>query len=48
LRRTLDQQDAQVAAAWSAAVAGNTAWQHTTIKPLLDSLAKDLASGHAA
>jgi hypothetical protein len=48
LRRTLDQQDAQVAAAWSAAVAGNTAWQHTTIQPLLDGLAKDLASGHAA
>jgi hypothetical protein len=47
LRRTLDQQDGQVAAAWSAAAAGNTAWQHTAIQPLLDSLAKDLASGHA-
>ncbi len=48
LRRTLDQQDAQVAAAWSAAVAGNTAWQHTTIQPILDSLAKELATGHAS
>ena len=48
LRRTLDQQDAQVAAAWSAAVGGNTAWQHTTIQQILDSLAKELATGHAS
>ncbi|HYS28579.1 MAG TPA: hypothetical protein VEQ12_03625 [Candidatus Limnocylindria bacterium] len=48
LRRTLDQQDAQVAAAWSAAVAGNAAWQHSTVQPILDSLAKELATGHAA
>ncbi len=48
LRRTLDQQDAQIGAAWSAAVAGNTAWQHNTVQPILDSLAKELATGHAA
>jgi len=47
-RRTLDQQDAQVAAGWAAAQAGNAAWQHTTLQPLLDGLAKELAAGGAA
>jgi len=47
-KRTLDQQDAQVNQAWAAAQGGNAAWQRTTLQPLLDGQAKELAAGGAS
>lgn len=44
LKRTLDQEDAQVAAAWGAAQAANAAWQKATVQPILDGIAKELAA----
>lgn len=48
LKRTLDQQDAQAAAAWAAAQAGNAAWQKANIQPILDSVSKELTAGGAS
>jgi hypothetical protein len=48
LKRTLDQEDAQVATAWTAAQAGNAAWQQSTVQPILDGLAKELAAAALA
>ncbi len=47
-KRTVAQQDAQVAATWAAAQAGNAAWQHATLQPVLDNLADELAAGGAS
>lgn len=45
LARTLAAQSDQIAGALAAAQAGAASWQQKTIKPLLDTVAKELAAG---